>query len=185
MKLLVTVMIVALVWAPAGAAEVERVEVDYSRGTYSVLITAVLSAPIERVYEVLTDYPHWPRINDLIKESVVEDDAGSGEPVVYTVMGGCVVFFCKHFENVQRMRTEAPGRIDADVIPERSELEFGWARTLLTRANDTETRFHYEMELAPEFWIPPLIGPALVQHKLRKQAIETAEIVERIAAGKP
>lgn len=179
---LLAAAIVALGCTAVRAAEVENVEVSYERGEYRVTITAILAAPIGRVHAVLTDYPHWPEINDLIKESVVESGEDPDRQLVRTVTGGCVAFFCKRFVQVQWMRAEAPERIMADVLPERSDLRHGWARTRLTEV-EGHTHFHYEMALAPRFWVPPLIGPLMIQHKLRRQAIETAENVERIAAG--
>jgi hypothetical protein len=163
------------------AAEVRRVEVTYHRGEYHVEIDAVLNAPAAAVYAVLTDYGRWAEINDLIKESVVEEDAGPTTKLVRTVSEGCVLRFCRRVEQVQWMRTAPQWRITAEVLPERSDLRSGWARTRLIE-HSGQTFFHYEMALVPDFWVPPLIGPMIVRRKLRQQAIETAASVEAAAS---
>lgn len=163
------------------AAEVQRVDVAYEDGEYHVTVEAILHARTDAVYAVLTDYPRWAEINDLIKESYLEEVAGPDLARVRTVSEGCVLFFCKSIEQTQWMRTGPDWRISAEVLPEISDLKSGWARTRLVADGDT-TRFHYEMALVPDFWVPPVIGPMMIRAKLRKQAIETAVLVEARAA---
>lgn len=163
------------------AAEVRRVEVTYHRGEYHVEIDAVLDARAAAVYAVLTDYDRWAEINDLIKVSVVEEVVNPSTKLVRTVSEGCVLRFCKRVEQVQWMRTSPQWRISAEVLPERSDLQSGWARTRLVE-HSGRTLFHYEMALVPDFWVPPFIGPMIVRRKLRQQAIETAAAVEAAAA---
>lgn len=172
-----------LVLAPAAdAAEVQRVEVTYLNGEYLVEIDALLEAPAAAVYAVLTDYARWAEYVDLVKESVIEEVANPSTQLVRTVSEGCVLAFCKRVEQVQWMRTAPTWRISAEVLPERSDLKSGWARTRLVE-HSGRTLFHYEMAIVPDFWVPPVIGPYIVRRKLRQQAIETAEAVEAAAAA--
>lgn len=182
MKRPVTLLMFALLHLPSlSAAEVERVDVAYEDGEYRVTVEAVLHARTDAVYAVLTDYPRWAEINDLIKESYLEEVTGPDLARVRTVSEGCVLFFCKSIEQTQWMRTAPDWRISAEVLPEISDLKSGWARTHLIAEGDA-TRFHYEMALVPDFWVPPIIGPMMIRAKLRKQAIETAVLVEARAA---
>lgn len=166
-----------MVAVPVAAAEVVNVEVTHEDGEYHVTIDAMLDAPPDAVFAVLIDYPRWAEVNDLIKESVVLAGADPSRQLVRTVAEGCVLGFCKRFEQVQWMRASEDRRIRADVVPHMSDLRSGWADTKLT-ASGNSTLFQYEMMLEPDFWIPPLIGPMMIKRKLRKQAIETAEAVE-------
>ncbi|MCA1798261.1 MAG: hypothetical protein LC632_02075 [Xanthomonadaceae bacterium] len=165
----------------AFGAEVQRVDITYERGEYHVQVDAVLSAHPAAVYAVLTDYALWPELSDLIKESEVIEVASASTKLVRMVSEGCVLWFCKRIEQVQWMHAEPQWRIGAEVLPERSDLRSGWARTRLVE-HSGRTLFHYEMSLVPDFWVPPVIGPMMIRRKLRQQAIETAETVEAAAA---
>ncbi len=107
------------------AAEVQRVDVAYEDGEYHVTVEAILHARTDAVYAVLTDYPRWAEINDLIKESYLEEVAGPDLARVRTVSEGCVLFFCKSIEQTQWMRTAPDWRISAEVLPEVSDLRLG------------------------------------------------------------
>lgn len=173
-------LLLAMVAAPIVAAEAVNVDVTHEDGIYHVTIDAMLDAPPDAVFAVLTDYPRWAEVNDLIKESVVLEGDDPTRQLVRTVAEGCVLGFCKRFAQVQWMRTEDGWRIRADVVPHMSDLRSGWANTKLSESGGA-TLFQYEMVLEPDFWIPPIIGPMMVKRKLRKQAIETAEAVELAA----
>ncbi len=179
MKTIVAVLF-AMVAAPIAAAEAVNVEVTHEDGVYRVTIDAMLDAPPDAVFSVLTDYPRWAEVNDLIKESVVLEGDNPSRQLVRTIAEGCVLGFCKRFAQVQWMRASDDWRIRANVVPHMSDLRSGWANTQLSEI-DGATLFQYEMVLEPDFWIPPLIGPMMIKRKLRKQAIETAEAVELAA----
>ena len=179
MRIAVLVLLAAVA-SPIAAAEAVTVEVTHEDGVYHVTIDALLDAPPDAVFAVLTDYPRWAEVNDLIKESVVLEGDDPAQQLVRTVAEGCVLGFCKRFAQVQWMRASDDWRIRADVVPHMSDLRSGWADTKLSRSGSA-TLFQYEMSLEPDFWIPPLIGPMMIKRKLRKQAIETAEAVELAA----
>lgn len=183
MSRLAIVLAAALAAAPVTAAEVIDVTVTHEDGVYHVAIEAWLDAPMPAVYAVLTDYPQWAVVNDLIKESEVLDASDPTRTLVRTVAEGCVLFFCKRFTQVQWMHADGEDGIRAEVIPERSDLRSGSAHTVLTDA-DGRTLFDYEMSLEPDFWIPPFVGPLVLKRKLRKQAVETAEAVETAATAR-
>lgn len=179
MKSIVGVLLATAI-TPIVAAEVVNVDVVHERGVYHVTIDALLDAPPDAVFAVLTDYPRWAEVNDLIKESVVLEGDDPSRQLVRTVAEGCVLGFCKRFAQVQWMHASDDWHIRAEVVPELSDLRAGWANTKLSESAGS-TLFQYTMMLEPDFWIPPLIGPMMIKRKLRKQAIETAEAVELAA----
>ena len=160
--------------ASASTAEVVTVGVTHEDGIYHVTIEALLDAPRDAVFAVLTDYARWADVNDMIEESVVLEGATPAEQLVAE---GCALGFCKTFTQVQWMRASDGRRIDAEIVPERSDMRSGWAKTELSDAGG-RTRFRYEMSLEPDFWVPPLIGPWIIQRKLRAESIQTAAAVE-------
>ena len=77
-----------------------------------------------------------------------------------------------------------PDRVVAIVDPARSDLEFG--RTTWELSEEGEgTLVRYEMEMKPEFWIPPVIGPLVIKAALRSRGLRAARRVEALASGQP
>lgn len=179
--LVLTLMAGVLFAASTRSADVGQVTVDYEGGEYRVQVEALLNAPADVVFDILTDFDSWPHISGLIVEATVEDAAGPAHHRVRIRSRGCVFAFCKTIDQVQWVTTNGSWHIEAEVLPQYSDLRSGWARTELVPEGSV-TRFHYEMTLVPDFWVPPLIGPAVLRHKLREEAIETARTVEMLAA---
>ena len=69
------------------------------------------------------------------------------------------------------------------VLPQMSDLRYGLARWRMSACADDRRRtcLEFKAELEPDFWVPPLIGPWLIQRKLHQEAIVTAEGIEKLA----
>lgn len=177
MRILLTLLAVLAVSATASATDVSRVDVSYKDGEYRVQVEAYFDASRDVVFDILTDYISWPGLSDIIKTSTVEGVDEALRHRVRTVSRGCVLAFCKTVEQVQWMEIGLDGSITAVVVPEESDLRSGWAHTRLETVGGL-TRFSYEMVLVPDFWVPPFIGPAVIRYKLRREAEDTARLVD-------
>jgi hypothetical protein len=141
---------------------------------------AHLAAPPSAVYAVLTDYEHLTRISSAVQKSRVVDKLADGAVLVYTDTHACVLFFCKHILETQRYTHPDPEDIVSEVVPEQSNLKSG--RTVWhVEAEQDGTRLHWEMTAVPDFWVPPFIGPSLVQRGLRSQGTRSVEGIEKLA----
>jgi hypothetical protein len=49
------------------------------------------------------------------------------------------------------------------------------------RAVDQRTQLDFNAELEPAFWIPPFVGPWLVENSLREEAQRTSSGIEQLA----
>ena len=65
------------------------------------------------------------------------------------------------------------------LIPDDNNFHFGWAQ-LHIRTLENKTQVELNAELIPAFWIPPLIGPLIIKHKLRQEAWETLHNMETL-----
>ena len=83
-------------------------------------------------------------------------------------------------ERFETLELEPPDRIVTVVIPEQSDVSYGITRWILS-ASETGTDIRHEMEMEPDFWVPPVIGPFLLKRYLSKGSARAAERVERIA----
>lgn len=166
--------------AASQAAEFRSLQVSRDADRYRVEADVYLAAPPEAVYGVLTDYAHFGRISpSIVANRVMQPDSGEGA-LVYTDSRICALFICRHVQETQRFTRTPPLGLDAVVLPEQSNLKSG-SSTWRLEADGEGTRMHMELELEPAFWVPPLIGPALVVGSLKAEGKRAAAGVERLA----
>jgi hypothetical protein len=164
----------------AAGAEIRSVVVDYADGRYRLESVTEFHAPAEAVFAVLTDYDRFDRITSAYREARFLGPADDGGRLIYTRVEGCVWFFCKTIERVERLVTEPHRWIETHTIPERSDLDYGYARwEFQPIAAGVSVR--YVMEMKPSFWVPPVIGPILIKRKLARDGAEAVQRIERLA----
>jgi hypothetical protein len=168
--------------APAGnAAEIRAVDVSYDDGRYYLVSETWFDAPVQGLFDVLTDYDRFTRISSVYKESRFLQPAPDGTPRALTRVEGCVLFFCQSMSRVERLEI-APDmtRIRAVVEPEASDFEYS-VSTWEFREEDGGTIVDYRLEMEPGFWVPPVIGPYLMKRRLRRGGEDAIERIERLA----
>ncbi len=172
----------------AGAAEIKSIGVTKEQGRYIVTSLSVVQAPPEAVFEFLTDYDNFHKISSVFVESrFIERDPSGPGGLVYTLTRGCVAFLCKSIERVERLSGEYPHRVHASVLADRSSgARYGEASWQLTPV-EGGTRIDYLLEMEPDFWIPPVLGPWAVKRSLKRGAegaVERLEILSREIAAR-
>ncbi len=179
-RALITFLIVSGFGGSAQAAHFYSLNVSHDGNQYTVSADVHLDAPLPQVYKVLTDYNHLTRINRAILHSRVLKQIDAHTHIVFIESRVCVLFFCNNIQETQQVVELTPQDIVAQVIPQKSNVKMGSSSWHLD-PEDGGTRMHWQMTIAPDFWIPPLIGPALVEGEMRAQGQYTAEGVEKLA----
>ena len=175
-----TFILLLAVAGPAAAGQVLVAQATHDRGLYNVEVDMRLDAPRDEVWRLLTDYAHYGRLNEAIQVSEILEQRGPGDYRVRTVTQACVYFFCKTLVQVQDVVELNGQSLSAKVLPELSHFRYGLARAYVWDEGQ-QTRVRVLAEVEPDFWIPPLIGPWLIRHKLRSEALETIRNVERLS----
>ena len=164
----------------ASAATVQSLTVHHHRNRYVVDLHMRLDASMNAVYSVLTDYSHLQRVNSAIRYTRVLPTR-PGRPIeVKSRVHMCIAFFCRNMDQVQKMHATPPDRIRAKIVPGKSDFKAGKAYWHLSR-NGHHTLLHFHASLTPDFWVPPMIGPWLIERELREQAVRTGNGVEKAA----
>ena len=164
----------------AGAGEVVESSVALDSGIYSVDVLVRIEAPLEVVFQAITDYDHLTEINSSIAESYIVETQGADRYRVFTRVKFCVLFFCKQIRQVQDMVEYNSVLVKATILPESSDFDSGHASWDLVVADDV-TYMQFSTEVDPSFWVPPLIGTWLLEREMIKQVLETAMYIERQA----
>ena len=139
-----------------------------------------LRASRTAVFDVLADYARWGRLNRNIIESRIVSVAGVRQHRVLSLTRACLLFFCRDIRQTQDVTEIGDGELIAVTVPEKDNLRQGLVHWRLD-AEGGQTRVHLFARLAPDFWLPPLIGPWSIKAVLREEVLETAVNLERFA----
>ena len=168
----------------AWAATMRSLDVDKKDERYSLVAETFLAAPADSIYAVLVDYDRMNRISSVYKEfGYLEPDA-DGTPIVYTRMEGCAFIYCKSMRRVERLEMTPPHYIRTVTLPEQSDFKYAISEWLLEPVGDG-TNVTYKLEMEPDFWVPPVIGPWFLKRTLMKGGTRAIERIERIANAPP
>ena len=179
-----TVLLLVLVGVSHSMAlEIDDVRITRQGRAYTAQLTFDVTASIDQVASVLTDYEHPNRLTpDVTKREVVGRQSGITR--VRTEIHSCVVLFCKDLTLTQDV-TVVDGTIQADIVPEESDFRSGYVLWLITSNDSGGSHIQYESVIEPDFFIPPVIGRFFIRKRLRQQIFATAENLEREAAWEP
>jgi hypothetical protein len=168
----------------ASAAEIQSLEVTRSGARYHVEMEVKLQARSAASYSVFVMPGNLPKINPAVRQVQVIAQEADDLARIYTELRVCALLYCKTLHQMQDMRyTPRPdgGDLHADVLPAQSDFSYGRADWQFRPAGAT-THLHFSAELEPAFWVPPLVGPWLVERSLREEAERTSAGIERLAA---
>jgi hypothetical protein len=171
---------VLLVAVSASTATIETIDVDHKGRTYSLHAETLLDASPEAITAVLLDYERFGRISSVYKEYGYLDPLPDGTPVVFTRMEGCLLFYCKSMTRVERLEAASPGHIRTVTLPDRSDFKRSISEWVLKR-EAAGTRMIYTLEMEPDFFVPPLIGPPILKRTLRRGGGDAIDRIERLA----
>ena len=168
--------------ALAAAATIDELDVTRHHGRYSLEANARLDATPESIYAVLTDFDDnaYSRISRVYKESRYLEPAADGTPVVYTRMEGCVLWHCLTLERTERLETDAPRWIKSTALPEGSNFKHSTSEWVLEPDGDG-TLMRYTLEMEPDFFVPPVIGPWYLKRTLSQGGLRAVTRIERLA----
>lgn len=164
------------------ASILEHLEVTHVGKRYQVVMHASMETQADKAYEIFTDFARLPEINTAIIKAEPIEGAQAPAQRVHTQVKVCVMGFCRVFDQVQDMRKDPPEHLQADVIPGISNLRYGKANWRIWD-EDGRAKLIFEAVVEPDFWVPPLIGPWLIERKLASEAVDTANGIERLANG--
>jgi hypothetical protein len=167
--------------AAASTATIESIDVDREDDRYSLHAETWLAASPASIQAVLTDYERFGRISSVYKEYGYLEPQPDGTPTVFTRMEGCILgIFCRSLTRVERLEVNSPTHIRTVALPEASDFKHSVSEWFI-EAVDGGTRMVYTLEMVPDFWVPPLIGPPMLERSLKRGGSDAIDRIERLA----
>jgi hypothetical protein len=181
-KTLLLVAIGACYISSSLPATLRTVDVSRKEERYRVVADTHLAASPESVYRVLLDFDgdRYHRISDIYKESGYLPPDHDGTPLVYTLVEGCLMLYCRSMRRVERLEVITPQFIRSRTVPERSDFKYSLSEWTFA-AEGEGTRVTYLMEMEPNFWLPPFVGPWFLKRTLLQGAPAAIEQIEHLA----
>lgn len=160
------------------AADLLSIDVVYDGKTYEFESVVLFGTGIEETYYVFSRWDYSTRFSSAVAEA--RDTEIDGQPGYYVVNRGCVLFFCKTITREGRVEREHNKVMRAFADPEKSDFRQAdevWEFSEV----DGGTRVIYRLTMEPGFWVPPAIGPWMIQRKLRKEGGTAIDRIEEVA----
>lgn len=188
-RLLPTAVLIGLAASIASAATIRELDISRDDGVYSLVADTYLDASPQAIFDVLMDYERMNRISSVYKEYGYLEPQPDGTPTVYTLMEGCLVgkVFCKAMRRVETLEAREPYFIRTTTLPEQSDFEHSVSEWYLEPSGDG-TNVVYKLEMDPDFWVPPVVGPWILKRTLMEGGTNAVNRIERIArreSGRP
>lgn len=169
------------VLSEANSADFKSLEVTYESGIYRVETDVELDADIHSVRKVITDFNHLHWISGAIRKSQRLDSPAPDIVAVYTLSKVCFLIFCRNIEQIQHVDMGDSNRIVATALPEYSNVKQSVAIWKLIELPDNRTQLQWSLLFEPDFFVPPLIGPAAIKSGLREEGQDTVRGIEKLA----
>lgn len=172
---------VSLIGASASTATLNSIDVDRKGEVYSLVAETFINATPEAISNVLLDYERFGRISNVYKEYGYLDPLPDGTPVVFTRMEGCLLkVFCKSMTRVEKLEVASPDHIRTVTLPDRSDFKRSTSEWSM-EPEDNGTRMTYTLEMEPNFFVPPVVGPMLLKHTLKQDGGKVIDRIESLA----
>ena len=164
----------------ASAAEIRSIDVQYEDGRYSMVSVAWFDAGIDETYHVFSTWDYSPRFSGAVVEARDLEAEPGGRPGYFVINQGCMLFYCKSM--VRQGYVEANHNQDLRAVadPEVSDFQ-QFDESWEFSEEDGGTSVRYQLQMVPDFWVPPAIGPFVIKRKLRKDGGAALDRIESIA----
>ena len=145
-------------------------------------VVCPVDAPWQIVWDVMTDYAHMPEFISNIRYSVVEDRDGN---VLHVRQKGKASRgpISLSYEMLREVELVPQSEIRSRLIS--GDLKSSDFVTKIVQAGD-HIAIVNNGRYVPKMWVPPVIGPAMIEAETQKQFGEfRAEILRRSAMARP
>jgi hypothetical protein len=159
------------------AEDIEELSVAEANGAFTLHIVSVLNAPVNYVYQLITDYKHAYRINPEITSVEVLPSGRVGVVRVRNHSKHWIGPFPFEAEWVGDIGVTDPGRLSITTIPGLGSFESGSAVWEIRPQGD-RTRVLHESTLTPKFPVIPIIGSYIVKRHIKNAALDTFNRIE-------
>lgn len=164
----------------ADAAELRSVVVERDEDLYWLESEVWFDAETEALYEVFLNYDLTQEFTKFVVESRNLEPAEDGRRRFYIRNEGCVWFVCRSFERTGHVEYVPNEYIQSTADAEVSDFHISIESWEFT-PEGKGTAVVYKFKFDPKFWLPPVIGPYVLQRKLKLDSNHALNQIEALA----
>ena len=179
-RLLAVILIVLAGQSIGSAAEMRSIDVQYEDRHYLVVSVVWFDAGLGPMFDVFSRWELSPEFSGAVVEARDLEPDEYGRPGFFVVNRGCVLFFCKSLTRQGYVESEEDKVLRAFADPLHSDFKVSNEAWEFAEESGG-TVVTYTLEMQPDFWVPPAIGPYLIKRKLRKDGTHALNRIEAIA----
>lgn len=167
----------------SSSASLKRSSIQYTDKRFLYSFEALVNAEHEKVISKLHNFDQWHKLNDNISKSKVLETLSERKIKRLLTLTQCIFTFCFNLKFVEVINLSA-NRLQMDIIPGEGSFSAGRAIWETSSDETNRTMIRVNATLTPSFWVPPVIGPLVLEKVFLKQLNKTIKKIETLAESK-
>jgi hypothetical protein len=172
----------SLLAAPAYAYDLRELSIRHQGPDYRVSLDAELAAPAAAVYARLADFAALSALNPSLQVQALSPAAADGRQHLLSQAEFCVLGLCRLLRHSQQLRSLKSGQGGSIVAvtepPPASDFQSGESDWTVSELGEGRSRLRFESRLRPDFWLAPVVGPWMLERRLREETLITVQRLE-------
>ena len=167
----------------SSSAYLKKSSIEYRDKKFLYSFEAQINAHHERVLGKLHNFEQWDKLNDNISKSKVLETLPEKKIKRLLTLTQCIFTFCFNLKFVEVVAF-SKDKLEMNIIPGEGNFSAGQAIWETVPEGADKTLIRVSATLTPDFWIPPVIGPLVLERVFLKQISKTIKTIETLARSR-
>ena len=165
------------------SASLKKSSIEYKDKRFLYSFEAQINARHDKVLDKLHDFEQWDRLNGNISKSKVLETLPGNKIKRLLTLTQCIFTFCFNLKFVEIV-TLSKDRLEMNIVAGEGNFSAGRAIWETVSEGTYKTLIRVNATLSPDFWIPPVVGPLVLEKVFLKQIKKTIETIETLAKSR-
>ena len=165
------------------SASLKKSSIEYKDKRFLYSFEAQINARHDRVLDKLHNFEQWDRLNGNISKSKVLETLPGNKIKRLLTLTQCIFTFCFNLKFVEIV-TLSKDRLEMNIVAGEGNFSAGRAIWETVSEGTYKTLIRVNATLSPDFWIPPVVGPLVLEKVFLKQIKKTIETIEMLAKSR-
>ena len=164
----------------SSSASLKKSTIQYKDNDFLYSFEARINAHQEKVISRLINFEQWHQLNDNISKSKVLETLPGNKIKRLLKLTQCIFTFCFNLKFVEVV-TLYTHKFEMEIVADEGNFSAGRAIWEIFSDGKDRALIRVNATLTPNFWIPPVIGPLVLEKVFLKQINETIGTIETLA----
>ena len=165
------------------SASLKKSSIEYKDKRFLYSFEAQINARHDKVLDKLHNFEQWDRLNSSISKSKVLETLPGNKIKRLLTLTQCIFTFCFNLKFVEIV-TLSKDRLEMNIVAGEGNFSAGRAIWETVSEGTYKTLIRVNATLSPDFWIPPVVGPLVLEKVFLKQIKKTIETIETLAKSR-